>query len=74
LSSIHSATLPREDRALVQLVLALRQAGYRFVTPTPATHARVNARSQNQQAHDLAGVFGWTRPFGPISSLAISSG
>ena len=62
-SSPHPSTLPNEDRALLRLVEALRQVGYGFVTPTPATHARVNARAQNRQAQDPEGVFGWSRPF-----------
>ncbi|WP_028238570.1 methyltransferase [Stutzerimonas azotifigens] len=52
-----------QDRALLQLARALREAGYRFVTPTPLTHSRVNARPANRRAADLAGVFGWSRPF-----------
>ena len=55
----------RRKDALLTLAAHLRQGGYRFVTPTPATHARVNARLGNDQAHDLAGVFGWSRPFTP---------
>jgi release factor glutamine methyltransferase len=38
---------------------------YRFVTPTPATHARVNARPHASQARNLRDVFGWSRPFAP---------
>jgi hypothetical protein len=41
----------------------LAAQGYRFVTPTPATHARVNGRANNRQAQDLRGIFGWSRPF-----------
>jgi methylase of polypeptide subunit release factors len=48
---------------LVALGQTLQQAGYRFVTTTPATHRRVNARPENARAHDLRGVFGWSRPF-----------
>jgi methylase of polypeptide subunit release factors len=51
------------DEALLQLGHALREFGYSFVTPTPATHQRVNARPENQNATDLRGVFGWSRPF-----------
>jgi methylase of polypeptide subunit release factors len=49
--------------ALLALGQALRQAGYRFTTVTPATHRRVNARPENAWARDLRGVFGWSRPF-----------
>lgn len=48
---------------LLLLGRALRQAGYSFVTPTPETIRRVNARPGNETAHDLRGVFGWSRPF-----------
>lgn len=53
------------DRALVALGSWLRSTGYRFVTPTPSTHARVNARAGAALASDLRGVFGWSRPFEP---------
>jgi len=43
----------------------LDRAGYGFVTPTPETHRLVNRRAANGRARDLAGVFGWSRPFAP---------
>lgn len=52
-----------DDDALVELGRALREADYHFVTPTPETHRRVNARAGNEEARDLRGVFGWSRPF-----------
>ncbi len=52
------------DQALLLLGRALREAGYSFVTPTPETLRRVNARPGNHLARDLRGVFGWSRPFG----------
>ena len=51
--------------ALLALGAALRQAGYRFMTVTPSTHRRINNRPGNERAHDLRGVFGWSRPFDP---------
>ena len=42
---------------------ALRDEGYRFVTPTPETHRRVLARGG--EARDLRDVFGWSKPFAP---------
>jgi methylase of polypeptide subunit release factors len=51
--------------ALRELGMALKDLGYRFTTVTPATHARVNRRPENAWANDLAGVFGWSRRFGP---------
>lgn len=41
----------------------LREVGYRFVTVTPATHARVCARVPERTARTLEEVFGWSRPF-----------
>jgi predicted RNA methylase len=51
--------------ALRQLLGALQARGYRFITPTPETHARVVARSDRRCAQDLADVFGWSLPFDP---------
>lgn len=54
------------EQALVALGQALRDLGYEFVTPTPDTHRRVNARAAQQGetlARDLRDVFGWSRPF-----------
>ncbi|MFV3331264.1 methyltransferase [Pseudomonas sp. NY15437] len=48
---------------LITLGQELQAQDYRFTTVTPATHARVNARPQNQVAGDLHGVFGWSRLF-----------
>lgn len=51
------------DAALLELLRALSARGYAFVTPTPATHARVVARPERQAARDLADVLGWSLPF-----------
>lgn len=51
------------DTALGELLAALARRGYAFVTPTPATHARVIARPERTPARDLAGVLGWNLPF-----------
>jgi SAM-dependent methyltransferase len=60
----NSATLDvSADAALIRLAQAIRDTGYSFVTPTPATIARVNARPGAEWASDLRGVFGWSRPF-----------
>ncbi|MFJ9991799.1 methyltransferase [Pseudomonas putida] len=53
----------RADEALLQLGRRLRADGYRFTCVTPATQARVNARSDAHQARTLRDVFGWSRPF-----------
>jgi len=47
------------------LLAELESSGYDFVTPTPATHARVVSRADMQEAADLRGVFGWSLPFRP---------
>ena len=49
--------------ALVGLGRLLQAAGYSFVTPTPASHARVLARPGHEWAQDLRDVFGWSRAF-----------
>ena len=51
------------DEPLLALLRALDARDYAFVPPTPATHTRVLARPDRKQAHDLAGVFGWSLPF-----------
>jgi methylase of polypeptide subunit release factors len=51
---------PRQE-ALVFIGRWLRDRGYRFVTPTPATHQRVLAR--RDEARDLRDVLGWNRAF-----------
>jgi methylase of polypeptide subunit release factors len=53
----------RLNRHLLRLGQALHARAYRFTTVTPTTHHRVNARPENVWANDLAGVFGWNRPF-----------
>ncbi|SFL32425.1 methyltransferase [Methylobacterium pseudosasicola] len=75
-----SDPFPHNQEALLALGHALREAGYGFTTVTPTTHAIVNARSQNAEAHTLRDVFGWSRPFradllpGPILALMREAG
>ncbi|MDX2024604.1 MAG: class I SAM-dependent methyltransferase [Deltaproteobacteria bacterium] len=64
------------EQALVEVGRWLRQERYQFVTVTPETHKRVNARA-TPVAQTLRDVFGWNRPFakellpvGIVSSLA----
>jgi methylase of polypeptide subunit release factors len=54
---------PKPDAGLIELGNALKHCAYHFTTVSPATHARVNGRAGNEWARDLAGVFGWSRPF-----------
>lgn len=58
-------TSPVTEKSLVELGRWLRSTAYRFVTVTPATHARVNAREGNGLARSARDVFGWSRLFGP---------
>lgn len=60
----HSATATSAT-ALVRLVQAVRDLGYHFVTPTPATHARVNLRADAAEAKGLRDILGWNRRFRP---------
>jgi len=48
---------------LEQLLLALYERHYSFVTVTPATHHLVNQRSGNAWAESIQDIFGWNRPF-----------
>jgi SAM-dependent methyltransferase len=70
---------PPDADALVQLGRALAAAGYRFVTVTPATHQRVDARAAGP-GHTLRDIFGWSRPFAqgtlpaPLTELLAAAG
>lgn len=57
--SVNSMT----QHPLYALGKILHELDYRFTTPTPATIARVIERPAKAQAHDLAGILGWSRPF-----------
>lgn len=58
--------------SLTSLGLWLRDQGYGFVTPTPASHALVNARPEACKAANLRDIFGWSRPFEPaLLDLAV---
>ena len=56
---------PSGDAALLKLLGTLDSLGYRFVTPTPATHQRVLQRRGKATAKDLRDVLGWSLPFEP---------
>jgi methylase of polypeptide subunit release factors len=53
------------DSALLDLLKLLAARGYAFVTPTPASHARVVARPDKRQAADLRDMLGWSLAFAP---------
>lgn len=54
------------DAALPALIAYLKARAYHFITPTPATHARVLARPDRQRAGDLRDIFGWSLPFDAV--------
>lgn len=56
-------TQDSQDARLLALLTWLERAGYRFVTPTPATHARVVARAGRREARSIEDVLGWSLPF-----------
>lgn len=56
---------PPANTALCTLARWLAEHDYRFICPTPETHARVNGRSHHGEAHTLRDVFGWSRAFRP---------
>jgi len=51
------------DAHLVHLLALLQARGYAFVTPTPATHARVIARADRQEARSVEDAIGWSMPW-----------
>jgi SAM-dependent methyltransferase len=55
----------RRADAIFALGQVLRDAGYRFVAPTPLTYSRVLARARTDVANPLVEAFGWNRPFLP---------
>ena len=59
--------MEKRDFAVVELGRWLRSKDYRFVCPTPVSHGLVNARPENAETATLDGIFGWSRPFRPLS-------
>lgn len=55
--------LSAPDQALADLLAALEEQAYAFVTTTPLTHARMLARRSGQEGRTLADIFGWSLPF-----------
>jgi methylase of polypeptide subunit release factors len=51
-----------DEKALTDLLHALSERGYGFVTPTPSTARRMFERPSDQPT-DLRDIFGWSRPF-----------
>jgi methylase of polypeptide subunit release factors len=53
--------------ALFHLGCWLQDHAYRFVTVTPATHARILSRAPAREGYSLQDIFGWNMPFRPQS-------
>ncbi|MCB5186743.1 class I SAM-dependent methyltransferase [Methylobacillus caricis] len=51
--------------ALSAILELLQRHEYEFITISPASHELVNRRPGNELGRDLAGIFGWNRPFKP---------
>lgn len=59
---------PARVAAMIALGRALEEAGYAFITVTPATHRRVEGRAKERgrvEARSLRDLFGWSRPSAP---------
>jgi SAM-dependent methyltransferase len=61
--SISDEKAAPDHQTLTELGQYLHDSGYRFITPTPVTHQRVNDRQSNASAQTLEAIFGWNRPF-----------
>jgi hypothetical protein len=53
----------KSTSSLLRLLALLKQRDYAFVTPTPATHARILARPEKREARSIEDVLGWSLPF-----------
>jgi methylase of polypeptide subunit release factors len=54
-----------DEDALLALLHLLQAEGYRHITITPASHARVLDHRQHETGRTLADIFGWNLPFQP---------
>lgn len=70
----------REDAALVDLLRWLDRRGYRFVPPTPLTHARVTGGEAASSASVERRLFGWSHAIAPgiipddLQSIMVAAG
>ena len=53
----------KQREGLLRLLQLLEVRGYAFVTPTPATHARVLVNRGDRPAADVRDILGWSLPF-----------
>ncbi|MDX3908924.1 MAG: class I SAM-dependent methyltransferase [Sphingobium sp.] len=60
---VRSGTGKQRDAALLALLDHLTTNGYDFVTPTPATQARVLERWKGRTGRSVRDVLGWSLPF-----------
>lgn len=56
-----------DEGGLLALLRHLEERRYRFVSPTPATHARILARMEHRVGRNVRDVLGWSLPFAPGS-------
>ena len=64
-STSATSRIARIDDDLLALGRWLQAQDYRFICPSPASHARVLERSPDREASTLADIFGWNLPFVP---------
>lgn len=51
------------EAALTELLRAVSEAGYEFISPTPSTHRLVAERRLDARSGNLRDIFGWGRRF-----------
>lgn len=64
-ASLETRETQAQQQLLAELVADLKSRNYHFIAISPASHALVNARADNQLAYNLEGIFGWGRYFAP---------
>lgn len=60
-----ASSIATGDKALLDILEALKTAQYHFVTPTPSTHALVSGRHRRARPRSLRDIFGWCQAFRP---------
>lgn len=65
--ALPTSPIAATDTALAALLDTLKRQHYRFITPTPATHARFMVRAARRQASNLREILGWSLRFDPRS-------
>lgn len=64
-ATLQTSETQAQQQLLAELVADLKSRNYHFIAISPASHALVNARADNQLAYNLEGIFGWGRRFAP---------